>query len=108
MGSLSRSGNEPGIVPSTAPLGAPTPISSSSAVPAQTKFHFPAIFLFLLPLPTSCLSFLHLPPPLPGTSLPIQPRSALPSTRVQLQPRSALPSWSNLSLSPSSLLPLRL
>merc|ERR1711953_629456 len=95
MGSLSRSGNEPGFVPSTAPLGAPTPISSSSAVPAQTKFHFPASFLFLLPLPTSCLSFLHLPPPLPSTSLPIQARSALPS-------------WSNLSLAPSSLLQLRL
>merc|ERR1711936_673846 len=95
MGSLGRSGNEPGFVPSTAPLGAPTPISSSSAVLPQTKFHFPASFPFLLPLPTSCLSFLHLPPP-------------LPSTRVPIQPRSALPSWSNLSLAPSSLLQLRL
>merc|ERR1712012_606973 len=95
MGSLGRSGNEPGFVPSAAPLGAPTPISSSSAVPPQTKFHFPASFLFLLPLPASCLSFLHLPPP-------------LPSTRVQVQARSALPSWSNLSLSPSALLQLRM
>merc|ERR1712115_128833 len=106
MGSLSRSGNEPGFVPSTAPFGTPTPISFSSTVPPQTKFHFPASFLFLLPLPTSCLYSLHLPPPLPSTRLPIQPRSPLPSTRIQVQARSALPSWSNLSLSPSAPLQL--